>query len=82
MPDLKLKNAGVVGFGVSLMSFIFFVKSQVVFILVGGRPHSFSELQTMKNCLRWQFKFCWLDSEVAEPSGFAINDSKIQKETC
>lgn len=37
VPDLKLKNAGVVGFGVSLMSFIFFVKSQVfVFSLVGG----------------------------------------------
>ena len=74
---------GVVGFGVSLMSFIFFVKRQVVvFILVGGRPHSFSKFQTVKNCLRLQFKFCWLNWEVGEPSGFAINDSKIQKETC
>ena len=83
VPDLKLKNADVVGFGVPLMSFIFFVKSQVVvFILVGGRPHSFSELQTVKNCLRLQFKFCWLNWEVGEPSGFAINDSRIQKETC
>ena len=75
----SLKMPGVVGFGVSLMSFIFFVKCQVVvFILVGGRPHSFSEWQTVKNCLRFSVHFFFIFFIL----GGGWTKRICQKETC